>query len=273
MKLLDTELVREAMGGSSRACLDVLEVFTEVDSTNSYLLDKPPPAGGRYRVALAEYQTAGRGRLDKRWQSPPSSGICLSIAYTFQQKPEHLPSLTLAIGIGVVAALNQLGAHGLGVKWPNDIVVQNAKLGGILTEVLSEEANAVTVVVGIGLNVDIKNASSDTRIWSSIGNVTDLVSCTSSLPSRSAIAAAVIDNMYDTLVRFESGGLKPFLASWRQNDWLCGQRVTVELADGVVAGIADGVDTDGALILSTGSEKQRIVSGRVILGEVASDAR
>lgn len=265
MNRLTAESVREPISGEPRTHLDILEVFSEIESTNSYLLDQPCPLPGRYRVALAEHQTAGRGRMDRRWCSPPSSGLCMSMAFTFRSMPENFPSLSLAIGIGVARALERFGIQGIGLKWPNDIVARDGKLGGVLSEVLPANAEGVTVVVGVGLNIDLENTDAVSRISSRFGHIVDLASCCDALPSRSDISAALIECLFDTMVRFEADGFMPFYDKWQRYDWLRGQQVKIETADGLVAGVAEGVDTDGALLLKVGGERRRFLSGSVIL--------
>jgi BirA family biotin operon repressor/biotin-[acetyl-CoA-carboxylase] ligase len=105
MSLLTTDSIAALTSEESRARLEILEVFPEIESTNSYLLEQPCPPPGRYRVAIADYQTAGRGRMNRSWHSPPSSGLCMSMAFTFTNMPENFPSLSLAIGIGVAQTM------------------------------------------------------------------------------------------------------------------------------------------------------------------------
>jgi BirA family biotin operon repressor/biotin-[acetyl-CoA-carboxylase] ligase len=137
MSLLTTDSICEIMRHESRANLDILEVFSEIESTNSYLLGEACPPAGRFRVALTENQTAGRGRMDRSWYSPPSTGLCMSMAYTFRSLPENIPSLSLAIGIGIAQALERLAIRDVGVKWPNDIVARGGKLGGSISRIAS----------------------------------------------------------------------------------------------------------------------------------------
>ena len=271
MNSLTVESIRDAISGDIRSHLDILEVFPEIDSTNSYLLKQACPAPGRCRVALAENQTAGRGRMDRSWYSPPSSGLCMSMAFTFRRMPENLPSLSLAIGTGIAQALERLGIRGIGLKWPNDIIARDGKLGGVLSEVVAANAGGVTVVVGIGLNVDLENTDVNCRITSGLGGAVDLASCTDELPSRAVISAALIECLYDTMVRFEVDGFSPFIEAWQQYDWLSGQKVTIETADGRAAGVAQGVDSDGALLLVANGDRRRITSGSVTLSEQAGE--
>lgn len=265
MSLLTADNVRQPISGESRKHLDILEVFAEIESTNSYLLDQPCPAPGRYRVVIAEHQTAGRGRMDRTWYSPASSGLSLSLSFTFRSMPENFPSLSLAIGIGVVQALERFGIQGIGLKWPNDIVARDGKLGGVLTEVLPANAEGVTVVVGIGLNIDFEETGAQSVIPTNIGRVVDLASFCDKIPSRAAMSAAVIECLFDTMVRFEAEGFEPFYELWQQYDWLRGQHAQIETADSLVPGVVDGIDTDGALLLKIDDERRRFSSGSVIL--------
>ena len=271
MNSLTADRIREAISGEIRSHLDILEVFSEIESTNSYLLKQRRPAPGRYRVALAENQTAGRGRMDRSWYSPPSSGLCMSMAFTFGRMPENLPSLSLAIGTGIAQALERLGSSGIGLKWPNDIIARDGKLGGVLSEVLAANAEGVTVVVGIGLNIDLENTDVNSRITSRLGGAADLASCRDELPSRAVISAALIERLYDTMLRFEVDGFSTFIDAWQEYDWLRGQKVTIETADGRAVGVAQGVDTDGALLLVANGNRRRITSGSVILGDQAGE--
>jgi BirA family biotin operon repressor/biotin-[acetyl-CoA-carboxylase] ligase len=271
MSLLTTDSIAALTSEESRARLEILEVFPEIESTNSYLLEQPCPPPGRYRVAIADYQTAGRGRMNRSWHSPPSSGLCMSMAFTFTNMPENFPSLSLAIGIGVAQKLESLGARGIAVKWPNDIVAEDGKLGGILSEVVPAKADGVTVVVGIGLNTDFKHFGNDSAISSRLGRAVDLASCCDKLPSRVVIAAAIIECLCDTMIRFESSGFSPFHDTWLKYDWLRGQEVTIASPAGVGAGIADGVDVDGALLLNSQGNRRRFTSGSVTLGRRSGD--
>ena len=271
MNPLDAESIRAPISGVPGARLDILEVFSEIESTNSYLLDQPAPLSGRFRVALADYQTAGRGRLDHSWQSPPSSGLCLSMAYTFSKAPAKLPGLTLALGIGVVEALQGLGIAKISIKWPNDIMARGGKLGGILTEARNNSSESVTVVAGVGLNVDLPDSM---RVLGDAGfknRISDLKQCTSSPPSREKLSVAVIESLFDCMVRFESDGFTPFHADWQSFDWLYGKQIGIENPDGSQSGIADGVDDDGALFIRTDKERRRVINGSITVTDDPDD--
>lgn len=261
--LLDAEGIRAPISGILLDHLDLLEVFAEIESTNSYLLDEPAPPPGRIRVALAERQTAGRGRMDRKWHSPGASGLCLSMAYTFHSTPKFLPCLALAIGVGVVRSLENLGARGIGLKWPNDLIFRDGKLGGILTEVRPACGNEATIVTGVGINHDLRGNPEAARITSRLGHVSDLASCMDELPSRSAVSSALIEGLFNTVAEFEAEGFSNFAEAWEKYDWLRGQRISVDLVDSRVTGVCQGIEADGALILQTENGRQRVTSGSV----------
>ncbi|MGI9206270.1 MAG: biotin--[acetyl-CoA-carboxylase] ligase [Woeseiaceae bacterium] len=256
------DTLRSLIATLPRECLDILEVFDEIDSTNSYLLAEDPPAPGRFRVAIANHQTAGRGRLGKHWHSSPGSGICLSTSYTFQQKPENLACLTLSVGVGVAQALQQLGAVGIELKWPNDLIVSHRKLGGILTEIHRSRSNGVTVVVGLGLNVEL-NGASFAGAGEDLVDSVDLASCITALPSRRVVSSRLIEALFYTQNEFGSKGFSNFAEVFRGFDWLRGKEISVQQPGRLATGICDGIDNDGALLLETIRGTERIVSGSV----------
>ena len=264
--MLDAESIQQPITEVLGARLDKLEVFLEIESTNSYLLDQPSPLPGRFRVALADYQTAGRGSFDRIWQSPPSSGLCLSIAYTFLRIPDKLPSLTLVLGVGVIEALERLDIGGISLKWPNDIVAFDGKLGGILTEVQNSISNGVTVIAGIGLNVDLPDSMQVLDELSWANKIIDLKKCTGKLPSREKLSVVVIESLLGCMIRFESHGFAPFQDSWRKYDWLKGKQIIIDTPDGRhYSGVADGVDHNGALNIRTNEDRRSIIAGAITL--------
>lgn len=241
----------------------MLEVFAELGSTNSWLLKEAAPATGCFRVVIAENQTEGRGRLGRRWISPPLSGLCMSVSYTFAETPSHLPSVTLAVGAGVAAALRTIGVDDIALKWPNDLIAHDGKLGGILTEVRPEIGHGRTMVIGLGLNVDLPEAmrTAPQERWGS--RIADLKGCVESLPSRSALAAGILQCVIATITRFERDGFAAFHAAWQDCDWLRGKAVSIQQADEDVQGVASGIDDDGALLVQTADGTRRIITGSV----------
>jgi BirA family biotin operon repressor/biotin-[acetyl-CoA-carboxylase] ligase len=264
---IDATAIHDSLSPDVAARLDQLEVFPEIDSTNSYLLQQHAPAAGKHRVAIADHQTAGRGRQDREWISAPGSSLCLSLAYTFSARPDNLPGLTLAIGVAAVNALRDTGVDDVNLKWPNDIVARDGKLGGMLAEAQFRGDENATVVAGIGLNIDlpVTLVQDNASRWSQ--RATDLNSLVATPPSREVVSGALIDHVVEALRIFETSGFSPFIDSWRRHDWLCGRRITVEQTNGSVGGTACGVGDDGALLLQYGEKIIRIISGSIILDD------
>jgi len=259
---LDVGQIRDALDDKIRERLDALDVFEEIDSTNDWLLAQAMPAQGRLRAAMAEFQRAGRGRQGKEWISPRSSGICLSLAYTFNDPRRDIASLTLAAGVGIAQRLEELGIEGIGLKWPNDLVLRDAKLGGILTESRFKPGGDLSVVIGVGINVALPDIDT---LTSDIGRVIDLASCLESVPSRNRIAAGLIDSLGATLEQYDARGFGRFFDAWPRYDWLHGQRVCLDGEADVGPGICQGIDEDGALIVQSGARRKRYLSGSVRL--------
>ncbi len=264
MTSLNADEIRGALNDDAREHLAQLDVFAEIDSTNSYLMQRAGPVPGRLCAAVTTNQTAGRGRRGNRWVAPPDSGVCLSIAHTYASQPAEVASMTLAMGVAAIDALGSLGVSDVALKWPNDLVAQDGKLGGILTEAQQQSTGAVTVVTGIGVNVDLKGLadSGGTSEWSS-GPI-DLHTITTEVPAFESLAAALINTMSAVYRDFEGAGFSRYLERWKKCDWLFGRPLVIETADGRVKGIAAGVGHDGALLVADDDgETQRITTGSV----------
>lgn len=267
----DTSRIRQSLAAETRTKLDELEVFGSIASTNTYLMSQSAPDVGRFRVAIADHQTSGRGRHYRRWVSPPGAGLYMSFGYSFEQQPDHFPSLTLAIGVGVIAALEKLGIDGVSLKWPNDIVALDGKLGGILTELQSRKSNGVTVVTGIGLNIDLPKEATTNIESDWARRVVDVASICETVPAKVEIAAAIVNELHRVMRKFAALGFVGFVEAWAKHDWLKGREVIVDLPDQRILGKAAGVDIDGALLVDTGKTKTRVVSGSIILAGLADE--
>ncbi len=261
----DEAAIRRLLTDRVTARLQVLETFAEIDSTNSYLMQAPPPRPGSLRVALTDNQTQGRGRHGRTWVSPPGSGLCLSMACTYATPPPDLPALTLAIGLGIIDALEGMDITGIRLKWPNDLVAGDGKLGGILTETQAASSGAVTVVTGVGINVDLGASFACDEAADGALRAVDLAGHAGAPPRRDEIAAALINALSDVFGEFEAAGFSTFAARWPGRDWLLGKAVTIDAPQGSMTGTAAGIDTDGALLVDTGAAGlQRVTSGSVV---------
>jgi BirA family transcriptional regulator, biotin operon repressor / biotin---[acetyl-CoA-carboxylase] ligase len=260
---LDALSIRERLPREVRERVQRLEALWSIGSTNTALSERAGPAAGSSEVLLAEYQSAGRGRRGRTWLAPPGGAICLSLSWTFREVPSDLGALGLVAGVCVLRALRELGVTATALKWPNDVLFGDSKLGGILIDLRAESAGPASVVIGIGLNVAL-GPQLLKKIAETGTPATDLKSA--GLPqnvSRNQVAASVVTACLRGLAGFEREGLKAFLEDWRQADALRGRQVNVVAADGTARGVARGVDLRGALLVETRDGVRRFVSGDV----------
>jgi BirA family biotin operon repressor/biotin-[acetyl-CoA-carboxylase] ligase len=159
-------------------------------------------------------------------------------------------------------ALLNLGLKKVRLKWPNDLLVEDRKLSGMLIELRAESAGPACVVIGIGMNVAL-GAQLLEKIAQTGTAATDLATSGLAHPSRNAVVAGLIASCLQGLLDFEREGLKPFIEEWREADALRGRTVAVEAQEGPVYGVARGIDIEGALLVETPQGLRKFISGDV----------
>lgn len=247
LEMLDADAIRAALPLPLRPRFADIAVHWEIDSTSSELL-RGASARRDLAVCLAEQQSAGRGRRGRQWQSPPLCNVYLSLLKRFDRGMGNLAGLSLAVGVAVASALERCGAPPLGLKWPNDVLVGDAKLAGILVELGGEFLGPCHAVIGIGVNLYLPAA-----VREAIGQpAADLASVCVPLPSRNAVVAALLAELATTLDAFAAEGFEVLRVAFDQRDRLRGRAVVLSGADGVRQGIGAGVDARGALLLREG---------------------
>ena len=257
--LLDLAGLQAALAGVLVAGRDSLELAWSLDSTNSELLRRPPPAGTL--VLLAERQTAGRGRLGRAWNTPLAGQVCLSVRRGFDGGLARLGGLSLVAGVAVAEALRALGFGSVGLKWPNDLVAGDRKLAGLLVEGGGEYAGPVQAVVGIGINVRLPAAvaAAIDQPWTELAGLAP----DRGPPSRNTVAAAVLQRLLPALDAFDRDGLAPFLPRYETLDVLAGRPVRVLAGREVIDGQAIGLAVDGGLRVRTGEGDRIFHAGEV----------
>ena len=254
----------ELIAGLPKWCRERIafcEVAGQVDSSNTRLLEQAPPEDGQVQVFLAEYQTAGRGRRGRNWISPPAAGICLSLGVGFDDSPQNLEALPLALGVATRRALGKLGIEPVGIKWPNDLMAEG-KLAGILVELRHTSDDRLHLVAGLGLNYRLSDsqtvAMSDR--WSDVSGMTD-----GTPPSRKELVRQILPEWVAALDIFMLQGLSPFLQDLRLADVCRNQQVELVSDTSITHGICRGIADDGCLLLQSGEETKRIIAGDISL--------
>ena len=261
-ELLDRERILTSLTPAARAGLSRLDVYPVLDSTNAYLLARAREDWPGGAVCLTELQEAGRGRQGRSWQSPFAAGLAGSLLWRFHGSPAALSGLSLATGIAVARALREMGVVEVGLKWPNDVLWRERKLGGILLE-SGGVAGAFYVVAGVGLNVALP-AATGTLIDQPWVDLREILGA--ERVSRNRLAALLIGELIETYIRFERGGFADLTAEWADFDRVAGRRVSLKLPNTTVTGIARGVDATGALLLETADGRiQPYLGGEISL--------
>lgn len=252
LQMLDDAVIRAALPAPVAAALGRLEVHWELDSTSTELQRRGALVAD-LSVLLAETQSAGRGRRGRQWISPPGLNLYLSCLKRFDGGFATLGGLSLAIGVIVMRTLETLGIRGAGLKWPNDILAADGKLGGILVELSGEFQGPCAAVIGIGLNVRL------TPMLRALAGqpASDLATLTdANPPDRNRIAATLIAALVDGLQQFERDGFAGFADEYARHDLLIGQPLQLTGGLGAFDGEGAGVDQRGAL-------QVRMCDGRV----------
>ena len=230
-----------------------------IDSTNTFLAERMRAGAAAPELCAAEIQTAGRGRRGRRWISGLGQSLVVSVSWRFTGRSNELSGLSLAVGVALAEALACGGFERVMLKWPNDLVVDDRKLAGILVESSHSRAGSAACVVGVGFNLDLTPVDSH-RIdqpW------TDFATVFGRVPERSALAGQAASAILDACEQYRARGLAAFAARWAQRDALRGRRVRVSAADRPIEGTARGIDGDGALLVEHSAGVIRCNSGEV----------
>jgi len=236
-----------------------------VDSTNSEA-ERRLAAGQEAPFAvLARTQSAGRGRLGRQWHSAPSGSLCLSLAFRPFIPPERLKPFTLWMGLALCAHVEQ--AHGLrlGLKWPNDLQSPDGrKVAGMLTEARLDADSVRELVFGLGLNLAGQPKDFPAELRATAGTLEAALGRPLDVHRAAAEAVAALFQAWE---QFEEGTWsRSFRRLWARHDVLTGKSVRVGLRGDPIAGVVDGVDDEGSLILRTGGGRKAVVaSGEVTL--------
>lgn len=262
IEALDAGRVRAGLPRRTR--LGGLRVLGEVDSTNTWLQERAHSLPSPY-ACLSEHQRAGRGRQGRTWLDGTGRDLCLSVFRRFDTAEPRAQGLSLAIGVAAVRALEAAGAHGLGLKWPNDVVWRDRKLAGILIEgAISGKVWAA--VIGIGVNVHAKELpeGGPPRVH--------LDAIPGARASRNRLAARLVAEVCAECDRFEARGGGAAIAEWKALDAMRGRPVDVVSPRGRVGGIARGVDEAGELLVEVDGGIERFVSAEVSLRAARPEA-
>lgn len=257
------ESILAAADAATASWVRRLDVYPAIDSTNAQLMQRATGGSIDGHVSLAEVQLQGRGRRGRTWSSPFGGSIAVSMGIALDRDPAALGGSSLVVGLAVLDALEQLGAQDAGLKWPNDLLLGDAKLGGILIE-LAAAARSSALVVGIGINVAL-----GARVRSELDRpVADLSAF--GPPSRNLLAGRVLSSVVAFLRAFEADGFSAFRDAFCARHRYHGRACRVLLGERTASGRVVGVSNDGGLLLETQGRVEEFHGGEVSLREDAA---
>lgn len=222
-----------------------LQVFDSVDSTNRVLMSAALEGARAGTLVCAEHQHAGRGRRGRPWHSGLGSSLTFSLLWRFDNGLQSLAGLSLAVGLAIARAVNGHGGHPARLKWPNDVLAGHRKLAGILVEVQGDLDGPAFAVVGVGLNVHLRDAQRD-GIDQAVVDLTEM----GVMVGRNRLLADCLRELHAVAQVFRAQGFEALRDAWQALDAYAGRPVTLLLPDArSVRGVAAGVDRSGAFML------------------------
>lgn len=221
-----------------------VHISDSIDSTNAEALRLIESGRTAPFLVLSEQQTAGRGRRGRKWVSPFAQNVYYSLVMRIEGGMRQLEGLSLVVGLAVMQALRDAGVRGAGLKWPNDVLVGQKKIAGILLELVGDPADVCHVVIGIGINVNMQKADEVDQQWSSVqlesGSAVD----------RNYLVARLGVQLQAYLERHQASGFSAIQGEWEQSHLWQGRPVSLIAGVNRIDGVVLGVDGQGALRLS-----------------------
>ncbi len=246
-----------------RLCTRVaqIDVFAVCESTNTAInMDSIGP--NSMSVAIAEYQTGGRGRRGRIWTSGFAAGLCLTVAVRIAKGQAIIPTLTLAIGVQLASVLDAHLSESVLLKWPNDLILANGKLGGILVELSTLAEGDQLLRVGVGINCVAPQTSAMSGDLPALPPAA-LTDHARHALNRTQIAAELVTGIVDAFDRHSEQGFDVFRSQWQSRDYLKHQLVQVFEDERVRHGTAIGIDQHGALRVTTDEGEIQLMGGEV----------
>jgi len=255
LMLLDPVSISEATPSCDWSVL----VFDSIDSTNAEALRAIERGRSAPFLVLAERQTAGRGRRGRKWVSPFAENVYYSLVLRIEGGMRQLEGLSLVVGLAVMQALRELGVSAAGLKWPNDVLVGQKKIAGILLELVGDPADVCHVVLGVGINVNMQMTDEVDQQWTSMRLETGKVF------DRNQMVAVLSEKLQGYLHRHQVEGFSVIQSEWEQNHLWQGRAVSLIAGVNQIDGEVLGIDKQGALRLKVDGVEKSFSGGELSL--------
>ena len=259
IELLNEDQIYHEMSAATQSYLKELVLLDSIPSTNDYVLNAIRQQAQLPLACFCEQQTQGRGRGGRAWVSPYGNNIYFSLGWHFDKDPAELLGLSLVAGVLVLNALRRYGFDpDFSLKWPNDILWQGRKLGGILTEVIAQSHSSCEVVLGIGLNTQLPVTIEIDQPWVSLSEIAQ------NKIARNRLSGLLLDESISCFRNFEMNGLASYIEQWREFDYCKNKPITLQQAKQTIHGIAQGISDKGELlVLTEENQLKHFMSGEI----------
>lgn len=260
-RLIAPERLQAALGpAQARFAVTAIDACA---STSTLLLERSAQGAPSGSVIVCDHQTAGRGSRGRHWSASPDASLTFSLLWDFERGLADMAGLSLGVGLAVVRALDSCGAAGATLKWPNDILYRDAKLGGILVELSGDDART-RAVVGIGLNLKLPEL--DPVAAPMMMPVAALAGMVTPLPDRHRLLAALLTELATVFDAFSAAGFGAVREDWQAcNAWQDRKVRVLRNGEVCLEGRCCGADSDGALLVEADGRVERCLSGDVSL--------
>ena len=240
-----------------------IHYYQEVSSTQDVAARLAASGAEHGTAVIAETQSAGRGRMGRRWHSPPGANLYTTIILRPKIALAEAGRLSLVAGVAVAEALESVAPGMVALKWPNDVWLNRKKAAGMIAEAVSgSDQTLVCVLLGIGLNL---NLAADELPGDLRAHATSVLIETGRRCDRPALAAALFSALNNRYMEFEARGFEAVQPVWESYSALTGMKVTVVNGGARETGVVRGIDSSGALMLDTAGGPRRILAGDVTL--------
>ena len=237
--------------------------YNSVGSTNELLFKEAEQGLEEGAVLIADTQTGGRGRLGRSWYSPPGANLYLSLLLRPDVSPQNSAVFTFIASLALVKTLEQLKIDPT-IKWPNDILINNKKAAGVLTEMKSENSILDFIIIGIGLNINLSKDSINNNLPDIADTVTSLSIEKGRKLDREKTAQILINWLDEYYMKFKFEGINSIVAEWSIRWGRLNEKVSIKIDNKTVSGIARKVDNYGFLYIEDSEGKlQKIIAGDI----------
>jgi len=248
---------------NTRIVGEELIYYESVESTNRLLFELADKGLEDGTVLISDMQTGGKGRLGRNWFSPGGVNLYLSVLLRPEVSPENSAVFTFIASLALVKTLDELDIRSQ-IKWPNDLLINNKKVAGVLTEMKNNGDKLNFIIIGIGLNINLSEKSINENLTDISNYVTSLSIEKNSSLDREKIASDLISYIDHYYLKFNAEGINSIVAEWSNRWGMLNEKVSIKVDNNIISGIARKIDSNGFLYIEDNKGKlEKVIAGDI----------